>query len=152
MCVCARAVNKQIFIYISVVCLNSPLLCGPLIRPCFARRPVQSEKYTDGSPPHTPLSQVLPDGEILVSAEGINLRCRTMVNCAGLSAVALARAVRGSNPDSLPEAFFAKGNYFRYAGVCVCVCAFVCVVFVVVVLFLVFVFCTGRSFRLLSRV
>lgn len=40
-----------------------------------------------------------------------------MVNCAGLSAVALARAVRGSNPASLPEAFFAKGNYFRYTGV-----------------------------------
>eukprot|EP00903_Cladosiphon_okamuranus_P006820 g6645.t1 len=61
-------------------------------------------------------AEVLPGGEILVSTEGIDLRCRTMINCAGLGAVALARAVRSSNPASLPEAFFAKGNYFRYAG------------------------------------
>ncbi len=53
-----------------------------------------------------------------MSAEGVDLRCRTVINCAGLGAVALARAVRGSNLASLPEAFFAKGNYFRYEGVC----------------------------------
>ena len=63
------------------------------------------------------VTQVLSDGDILVSAEGMDLRCRTMINCAGLSAVALAGAVKGSKPASLPEAFFAKGNYFRYAGV-----------------------------------
>lgn len=63
------------------------------------------------------VSQVLSDGDILVSAEGMDLRCRTMINCAGLSAVALAGAVKRSNPASLPVAFFAKGNYFRYAGV-----------------------------------
>ncbi|CAM9698317.1 unnamed protein product [Pylaiella littoralis] len=61
-------------------------------------------------------AEVLPDGGILASTEGMDLRCRAVINCAGLSAVGLAHAVRGSDSASLPEAFFAKGNYFRYAG------------------------------------
>lgn len=67
--------------------------------------------------------QALAEGGILVAAEGVDLRCRTVVNCAGLSAVGLARRVSGSCPDSFPEAFFAKGNYFRYTGGCYkCIC------------------------------
>lgn len=46
----------------------------------------------------------------------MDLLCRTLVNCAGLSAVDLAKRVRGLDTSSVPEAFFAKGNYFRYAG------------------------------------
>ncbi|CAM9200439.1 unnamed protein product [Ectocarpus sp. 12 AP-2014] len=61
-------------------------------------------------------AEALAEGGILVAAEGVDLRCRTVVNCAGLSAVGLARRVSGSIPASFPEAFFAKGNYFRYAG------------------------------------
>ncbi|CAM9740357.1 unnamed protein product [Ectocarpus fasciculatus] len=61
-------------------------------------------------------AKALAEGGILVAAEGVDLRCRTVVNCAGLSAVGLARRVSGSCPDSFPEAFFAKGNYFRYTG------------------------------------
>lgn len=53
-----------------------------------------------------------------MSVQDLDLRCRTIVNCAGLSAVALASRVRGSDPISVPEAFFAKGNYFRYTGSC----------------------------------
>ncbi|CAN0488173.1 unnamed protein product, partial [Scytosiphon promiscuus] len=56
-------------------------------------------------------------GGLLVSVEGdLDLRCRTVVNCAGLRAVGLARRVAGCDPASLPKALFAKGNYFRYAG------------------------------------
>lgn len=54
-----------------------------------------------------------------MSVEGdLDLRCRTVVNCAGLGAVGLARRMEGSDPASLPEPLFAKGNYFRYAGEC----------------------------------
>lgn len=53
-----------------------------------------------------------------MSVQDLDLRCRTIINCAGLSAVALASRVRGSDPISVPEAFFAKGNYFRYTGSC----------------------------------
>lgn len=52
----------------------------------------------------------------MASVDGMDLQCRTVVNCAGLSAVELAGRVRGSKPSSVPEAFFAKGNYFRYTG------------------------------------
>eukprot|EP00904_Undaria_pinnatifida_P009176 jgi/Undpi1/5389/HiC_scaffold_2.g00670.m1 len=63
-------------------------------------------------------AQVLSDGQVLASVEGMDLRCRTVVNCSGLSAVDLARRVQGSTPSSVPQAFFAKGNYFRYTGMC----------------------------------
>ena len=46
----------------------------------------------------------------------MDIHCRTMINCSGLSAVDLARRVQGSKPSSVPRAFFAKGNYFRYTG------------------------------------
>ncbi|CAM9386946.1 unnamed protein product [Laminaria digitata] len=63
-------------------------------------------------------AQVLPDGAISASVVGMDLHCRTMVNCSGLSAVDLAGRVQGCTLSSVPQAFFAKGNYFRYTGSC----------------------------------
>jgi L-2-hydroxyglutarate oxidase LhgO len=40
----------------------------------------------------------------------------TVVNAAGLHAVALAKSCTGVNTDNVPQSFFAKGNYFVYAG------------------------------------
>ena len=48
--------------------------------------------------------------------DGTELACRVLVNAAGLSAVPMARAMAGLNPDLLPKAHYAKGNYFTLAG------------------------------------
>ncbi|MDD5029547.1 MAG: NAD(P)/FAD-dependent oxidoreductase [Rhodoferax sp.] len=48
--------------------------------------------------------------------DGTKLRANLVINAAGLGAVALARRCTGLNPDCLPQAFFAKGNYFTLAG------------------------------------
>ncbi|RYF40615.1 MAG: NAD(P)/FAD-dependent oxidoreductase, partial [Comamonadaceae bacterium] len=57
------------------------------------------------------------DGAIeLTTEDGTTLRCASVVNAAGLSAPALARRFDGLPLSSVPEAYFAKGNYFTLAG------------------------------------
>jgi L-2-hydroxyglutarate oxidase LhgO len=46
----------------------------------------------------------------------MQIGCRLLVNAAGLEAPALARAIVGLPPDSVPRAFYAKGNYFSCAA------------------------------------
>jgi L-2-hydroxyglutarate oxidase LhgO len=48
--------------------------------------------------------------------DGTELACRVLVNAAGLQAVAMARSMEGLNPNLLPQAHYAKGNYFTLAG------------------------------------
>src|SRR5260221_4791098 len=49
-------------------------------------------------------------------AEPMNLRCRLLVNSAGLHAPALANLIEGMPADRVPHAYYAKGNYFSLAG------------------------------------
>lgn len=49
-------------------------------------------------------------------AAPMRLGTRLLVNSAGLSAVALARRIEGLRPTHVPQAFFAKGNYFMLSG------------------------------------
>jgi len=49
-------------------------------------------------------------------ADPIALRCRLLVNSAGLHAPALARRIGGMPPHLVPNAYYAKGNYFTLAG------------------------------------
>lgn len=49
-------------------------------------------------------------------AEPMNLRCRLVVNAAGLHAPALAHKIAGMPTDHIPAAYYAKGNYFTLAG------------------------------------
>ncbi len=49
-------------------------------------------------------------------AEPIELRARTLINSAGLGAVALARAIAGLDPAHVPPAYLAKGNYYALTG------------------------------------
>jgi L-2-hydroxyglutarate oxidase LhgO len=49
-------------------------------------------------------------------ADPMTLRCRLLVNSAGLHAPALARAIVGMPVDRVPGAYFAKGNYFNLTG------------------------------------
>ena len=46
-------------------------------------------------------------------AAPMRVSCRHLVNAAGHGAPALARAIDGLDPQHVPEAFMAKGHYFR---------------------------------------
>ena len=49
-------------------------------------------------------------------AEPMALRCRTLVNAAGLHATKLARGIAGMPSQLVPQAWYAKGNYFTLTG------------------------------------
>ena len=49
-------------------------------------------------------------------AEEMRLRCRLLVNSAGLHAPALARNLAGMPTAHVPTAYYAKGNYFTLTG------------------------------------
>lgn len=53
---------------------------------------------------------------VLIAADGTALRCRTVVNAAGLGAPALARRFEGMPASAVPREYFAKGSYFTLAG------------------------------------
>lgn len=69
---------------------------------------------------HSPVMQgrVDDDGVTIEvgGAEPMNLRCRLMVNAAGLQAPGLARKVLGMPSERIPPTYYAKGNYFTLAG------------------------------------
>ncbi len=59
---------------------------------------------------------VCEDGAIVVFAEDeAVLRCRSVVNAAGLAAPLLARRIQGLPSDAVPRPYYAKGNYFTLA-------------------------------------
>jgi L-2-hydroxyglutarate oxidase LhgO len=49
-------------------------------------------------------------------SEPMHLRCRLLVNSAGLHAPFLASNIEGMPRDHVPAAFYAKGNYFTLSG------------------------------------
>ncbi|MEN9315125.1 MAG: hypothetical protein RIS35_1518 [Pseudomonadota bacterium] len=54
--------------------------------------------------------------EVASGSESTMLLCDELINCAGLRAVEVARAVDGLPRGHLPEAYLAKGNYFSLSG------------------------------------
>jgi L-2-hydroxyglutarate oxidase LhgO len=58
----------------------------------------------------------LPEGVVLQMADGSELLAQTVVNAAGLTAPWLAKNFQGLAPQHVPQAYFAKGNYFTLAG------------------------------------
>ena len=52
----------------------------------------------------------------VTTQDGTELACKVLVNAAGLSAVAMAERMDGLDKSLLPQAHFAKGNYFTLAG------------------------------------
>ncbi|MET0310906.1 MAG: NAD(P)/FAD-dependent oxidoreductase [Burkholderiaceae bacterium] len=60
--------------------------------------------------------QVKEDGFILTMADGTQLAASTFINSAGLQAPALASRIEGLDARHVPQAFYAKGNYFTLAG------------------------------------
>jgi L-2-hydroxyglutarate oxidase LhgO len=68
----------------------------------------------------TPLlgGRVVADGfELEVGGdEPTTIKCRNLVNAAGLHAPALARSIEGIPLDTIPPAYFCRGCYFTLAG------------------------------------
>ncbi len=65
------------------------------------------------------LSARSADGRIEVDVGGadpMTLRCRLLVNAAGLHAPRLASRITGMPADRVPPAHYAKGNYFTLSG------------------------------------
>jgi L-2-hydroxyglutarate oxidase LhgO len=56
----------------------------------------------------------------VTTQDGTELACQVLVNAAGLNAVAVARGMDGLDASllahALPQAYYAKGNYFSLAG------------------------------------
>lgn len=52
----------------------------------------------------------------VTTQDGSELACKLLVNAAGLNAVALAWGMDGLDHSLLPQAHYAKGNYFTLAG------------------------------------
>jgi len=48
--------------------------------------------------------------------EPFEIEARYLINCAGLSAPAIARKIEGLSEEYIPKAYFAKGNYFSLSG------------------------------------
>jgi L-2-hydroxyglutarate oxidase LhgO len=59
---------------------------------------------------------VRDDGIEVLTADGLRLLARTVVNAAGLDACALAQRIEGLDPRHVPRAWYAKGSYFTLAG------------------------------------
>jgi L-2-hydroxyglutarate oxidase LhgO len=51
----------------------------------------------------------------LIASDGTRLQAKVVVNAAGLHAPALARCFAGLDPQYIPTAYYAKGNYFTLA-------------------------------------
>jgi len=52
----------------------------------------------------------------LIAVDGTAITCSCLVNAAGLYAPTLARCIFGLAPSHVPDAYYAKGNYFSLAG------------------------------------
>jgi L-2-hydroxyglutarate oxidase LhgO len=72
----------------------------------------------------SPLTSAKPIGEnakggfelIIGGNDGMQIRTKFLINCAGLSAPAIAQKIEGLSKEQIPKAFFAKGNYFSLSG------------------------------------
>ncbi len=49
-------------------------------------------------------------------ADAMRLKARTVINCAGLGAQGIGRAIAGVAPGSVPPQHYAKGSYFYLSG------------------------------------
>jgi len=49
-------------------------------------------------------------------ADAMKIQTKLLINCAGMSAPAIAKKIEGLALDQIPKAYFAKGNYFSLSG------------------------------------
>jgi L-2-hydroxyglutarate oxidase LhgO len=48
--------------------------------------------------------------------DAMRIQTKLLINCAGMSAPAVAQKIEGLAKDQIPKAYFAKGNYFSLSG------------------------------------
>ena len=73
---------------------------------------------------HSPLISAKPIGQgaeggfelNIGGPDGMKLQTKLLINCAGMSAPAVAQRIEGIEKDQIPKAYFAKGNYFSLSG------------------------------------
>ena len=73
---------------------------------------------------HSPLISAKPIGQgtqggfelSIGGPDGMKLQTKLLINCAGMSAPAIAQKIEGLSKDQIPKAHFAKGNYFSLSG------------------------------------
>jgi len=53
---------------------------------------------------------------VIGGPDGMQIETKFLINCAGMSAPAVAQKIEGLSKDQIPKAFFAKGNYFSLSG------------------------------------
>lgn len=72
----------------------------------------------------SPLTSAKPIGENakdgfeleIGGADGMKIQTKLLINCAGMSAPAIARKIQSLSEAQIPKAYFAKGNYFSLSG------------------------------------
>ncbi len=68
----------------------------------------------------SPLQKVVPQGDGYVlsigDADQTRLKCRTLINAAGLGAWDVARSIEGYASAHIPPQYFAKGSWFSMTG------------------------------------
>jgi L-2-hydroxyglutarate oxidase LhgO len=73
---------------------------------------------------HSPLTSAKPIGQgseggfelTIGGPDSMKLQTKLLINCAGMSAPAVAQKIEGLHQDQIPKAYFAKGNYFSLSG------------------------------------
>ena len=73
---------------------------------------------------HSPLMSAKPIGQgaeggfelDIGGADGMKIKTKILINCAGMSAPAVAHKIEGLHQEQIPKAYFAKGNYFSLSG------------------------------------
>ena len=73
---------------------------------------------------HSPLMRAKPIGKDaeggfeleIGGADGMKIKTKILINCAGMSAPAIAQKIEGLEKNQIPKAYFAKGNYFSLSG------------------------------------
>ena len=72
----------------------------------------------------SPLISAKPTGQNAVGGyeleiggtDGMKIHTSLLINCAGMSAPAVAQKIEGLQAEQIPKAYFAKGNYFSLSG------------------------------------
>ena len=65
-----------------------------------------------------PISENAKDGfELEIGgSDGMKIQTKLLINCAGMSAPAVAQRIESLSKEQIPKAYFAKGNYFSLSG------------------------------------
>ncbi len=50
------------------------------------------------------------------SSDPMTMQTKLLINCAGMSAPAVAQRIEGLSKEQIPQVYFAKGNYFSLSG------------------------------------